>query len=116
MDERKFTLSQALAKAGGLNDSQASVKDVYLFRFESKSHLKSLGVNLPSGRFTDGWPTLYRLNMEDPKAFLLASSVPMKHNDMLYVASAPASEFKKFIEHVVGPFLVTERAIQNIAR
>ncbi|MBY5981228.1 polysaccharide biosynthesis/export family protein [Ferrimonas balearica] len=115
MDENDYTLSHALAQAGGLDDRKASARDIFLFRFESAERLQELNVELPSAQFSKGWPTIYHLDLEQPQAFFLASSVPMEDNDIVYIATASASEFRKFVEHILAPVLIAEDAVKTLS-
>jgi polysaccharide export outer membrane protein len=42
-------------------------------------------------------PVVYRVDLKDPRAFLVAQNFPMKNKDVVYVANAPAAELQKFL-------------------
>ena len=55
---------------------------------------------IPPTQFTDSQgrvPTIYRLDMGDPGAFLVAQGFMVKNKDVLYVANASSAEFTKFL-------------------
>jgi polysaccharide biosynthesis/export protein len=81
-----ISLAQALARVGGVIDSRANVAGVYIFRFES-------GPSAPR----DKTPTIYHLDMKDPRSFFVAQTFPMENKDILYVANARAAELQKFL-------------------
>lgn len=95
-------LSSLLAEAGGLNDMQAEAASVFIFR-------RSDQTQAPNKR-----PVVYRLDFSRPDAFLLANNFEMQANDIVYVATANASEFRKFTTTILSPFLGSTNMIQNI--
>jgi hypothetical protein len=55
---------------------------------------------IPPTQFTDSQgrvPTVYRLDMGDPGAFLVAQGFMVKNKDVIYVANASSTEFAKFL-------------------
>ncbi|MGY6164155.1 polysaccharide biosynthesis/export family protein [Paraburkholderia strydomiana] len=94
-----ITLSQALARAGGLNDSRSDPKGVFIFRFESRDALD--WPNKPVRTTADDKvPVIYRVNLKDPASFFVAQSFPMSNKDLLYVSNAPVAELQKFLNLV----------------
>ena len=95
-----ITLSQALGRAGGLQDNRANVKGVFVFRFENP---QSLPPNLragapltPEGKV----PVIYRIDMSNPTAFFVLQTFPMRDKDILYVSNAPLVDLQKFVSLV----------------
>jgi polysaccharide biosynthesis/export protein len=88
-----LTLAQALGRAGGLNDSRANMRGVFVFRLENPAALApGIGRALPDGRV----PVIYRLDMSDPAAFFTAQSFAMHDHDVIYVSNAPGADLQKF--------------------
>jgi polysaccharide export outer membrane protein len=59
---------------------------------------------IPATQFTDSLgrvPTIYRLDMSDPGAFLVAQGFMVKNKDVIYVANASSTEFGKFLNIMV---------------
>jgi polysaccharide export outer membrane protein len=59
---------------------------------------------IPATQFTDSQgrvPTIYRLDMSDPGAFLVAQGFMVKNKDVIYVANASSTEFGKFLNIMV---------------
>ena len=86
-------LSELLAETGGLNDMQAEASSVFVFRSER------LYEDEPSSSIA------YRLDFAKPDAFLLANQFAMLPSDVVYVATADASEFRKFMATLLSPLL-----------
>lgn len=91
-----ISLAQALGRMAGVRDTQADARGVFIFRFEDPGALKADGQSLP--RTPEGKvPVVYRVDLKDPRAFLVAQNFPMKNRDVVYVANAPAAELQKFL-------------------
>jgi len=104
-----ISLSEAVAKAQGLNDAQADPQSIYMFRVETRETLRRMGVdvtNLPDGKV----PTIYVVNLRDPTGFLLSTKVPMRDKDIIYIANASSVELAKFLALVL-PGAVSFREI-----
>ena len=96
-----ISLTQAMARAGGMQDQRADVKGVFVFRFEEPEALK-LG-QAPKASDADGKiPVVYRLDMSDPSAFFVAQNFMVKNKDVIYVANASSVEFNKFLNIMVS--------------
>lgn len=94
-----ITLSQALARSGGLNDSRSDPKGVFIFRFEPADALD--WPNKPVRMTADNKvPVVYRVNLKDPASFFVAQSFPMSNKDLVYVSNAPVAELQKFLNLV----------------
>ena len=60
-----ITLAQALARAGGLQDSRSDAKGVFIFRFEPANALKwpkQPAATTPEGKV----PVIYRIDLKNP--------------------------------------------------
>lgn len=96
-----ISLAQALARAGGLQDSRADAEGVFIFRLESPAALDLAGrtvATTPEGKI----PVIYRVNLKDPASFFVAQGFPVQNKDVLYVSNAPAAELQKFLTLVVS--------------
>lgn len=96
-----ISLAQALARAGGLQDSRADARGVFVFRFEDPNALDAElrdGPMTPDGRA----PVVYRLDLKNPASLLVAQNFPMRNKDVMYVANAPAAELQKFMNIVTS--------------
>lgn len=91
-----ITLAQALARSGGLLDSRSNAKGVFIFRFEPLSAL--LWPIQPVKATLEGMvPTVFRIDLSDPRSFFLIQSFPIEDRDVLYVSNAPINEIEKFL-------------------
>ena len=96
-----ISLTQAMARVGGVQDQRADVKGVFIFRFEEPDALK-LG-QAPKAADQDGRiPVVYRLDMSNPSAFFVAQNFMVKDKDVMYVANASSVEFNKFLNIMVS--------------
>lgn len=92
----RLTLVEALAKAGGLQDSRSDPAGVFLFRYEPVAVLQALGVK-PAAVTSDGKsPVVYRLNLRAAKAYFAAERFPVEDKDVIYIANADLDELQKF--------------------
>jgi polysaccharide export outer membrane protein len=91
-----ISLAQALGRIGGLQDMRADSMGVFIFRFEEPSTLGLVGSEpslTPEGKM----PVVFRVDLKDPRSFLVAQGFPIKNKDVLYVSNAPGAELQKFI-------------------
>lgn len=96
-----ISLTQAIARVGGVQDQRADVKGVFIFRFEEPDALK-LG-QAPKAADSDGKiPVVYRLDLSEPSAFFVAQNFMVKNKDVIYVANASSVEFNKFLNIMVS--------------
>jgi polysaccharide export outer membrane protein len=99
-----ISLAQALARAGGLQDTRADAQGVFIFRLESPAAIELDGKTVtttPEGKI----PVIYRVNLKDPATFFVAQSFPVQNKDVLYVSNAPAAELQKFLNIVFSTIL-----------
>jgi len=94
-----ITLSQAIARAGGLNDSRTDPKGVFVFRFESEDAIDwPTRPVLPTAE--GKVPVVYRVNLDNANNFFVMQSFPIRDRDIVYVSNAPAVELQKFLNLV----------------
>jgi polysaccharide export outer membrane protein len=108
-----ITLTQALARAGGLQDQRADAQGVFVFRFEDPAALEGPAptVTTPDGKV----PVIYQLDLRDPASFFAAQSFPVRHRDVLYVSNAPAAELQKFL-NIVTAIAAPVLGVINVTR
>lgn len=95
-----ISLAQALARSGGLADSRADARAVFVFRLESPAALDwpSTPVATPDGKV----PVIFQLDLKDPASFFVAQNFQVENRDVLYVSNAPAAELQKFLNIVTS--------------
>ena len=92
-----FTLSQALGRISGLQDSRANVKGVFVFRFENPAAMDP-ALTANAQRTPDGKiPVIYRVDLSDPASLFYVQGFPIKNKDVVYVSNAPLVDFNKFL-------------------
>ena len=90
------TLAQALGRVGGLKDDRANIRGAFIFRLEDPAALDA-AVAATARRTPDGRiPVIYRIDLRNPATFFVAQSFPMRNKDILYVSTAPLSDFQRF--------------------
>lgn len=100
-----ISLSQALGRVAGLQDSRADVKGVFIFRLEDPAALPPALQN-SSAMTRDGKvPVIYRVNMKDPATFFIAQNFPIRNRDVLYVSNAPLADIQKFVNVISSTIL-----------
>lgn len=109
-----ITLAQALGRMAGVRDAQADARGVFIFRFEEPGVVKAEGQPLPQtpeGKV----PVVYRVDLKDPRAFLVAQNFPMRNKDVVYVANAPAAELQKFL-NILTSSIFSVSGLVNLGR
>ncbi|WP_324591494.1 polysaccharide biosynthesis/export family protein [Accumulibacter sp.] len=108
-----ISLAQALARSGGLNDSRADARGVFVFRFEEA---RLVAARNPVKHVGESVPVVYQIDLRDPASFFITQNFPVQNRDVIYVANSPAAEFEKFLRLVVSvavPSVTLNRAWQN---
>lgn len=94
-----ISLAQALARSGGLTDSRADARGIFVFRFEDANLVDSKD---PSVKSVNGIvPVVYEINLRDPAAFFVTQNFPIQNHDVIYVSNSPGAEFRKFLSYLV---------------
>ncbi|MGH6924347.1 MAG: polysaccharide biosynthesis/export family protein, partial [Propylenella sp.] len=107
-DTDRLTLAEAVGRAGGLLDSRADPRGVFVFRYEDPEMYRLIGGALPGGGKkapppeVAGIPVVYVLDMKDPVGLFSAQRFLMRDNDVLYVSNAGAADLQKAIGIVAG--------------
>lgn len=95
-----ITLAQAMGRVGGVKDDRADIRGVFIFRLEDPTALDP-AVAATARRTPDGRiPVVYRINLRDPASFFVAQSFPIRDKDVLYVSTAPLTDFQRFMSIV----------------
>jgi polysaccharide export outer membrane protein len=109
-----ISLAQALARSGGLNDSRADARGVFVFRFEDA---KLVDAKAQGPESADGTvPVVYQIDLRDPASLFVTQNFPVQNRDVIYVANSPEAEFNKFLRLVVSvamPSVTINRALSN---
>ncbi|MEM7695515.1 MAG: polysaccharide biosynthesis/export family protein [Pseudomonadota bacterium] len=114
-EARKVTLAEGIARAGGLDDSLADARGVFVFRFEPDHIAKALderAQTAPEGAMV---PVVYRINLKDPKSFFLMKLFELRDEDIIYVANHPTAELAKFFQ-VIAPIISAGTTVASLTR
>jgi polysaccharide export outer membrane protein len=93
-DADRVFLSEALAKGGGLNDSQADPRAVYLLRYENGPVARAIGAPDVADQPV---PVAYRLDLSAIASYHLAQRFPVRDKDIIYVADAEVTPLEKVL-------------------
>jgi polysaccharide biosynthesis/export protein len=96
-DAEGITLAQALAKAGGLQDSRSDPQGVFIFRYEPENVVRALRPNSTLVRHSRLTPVVYRLNLRDASSLFTEQSFHIVNRDLIYVSNAPLAEVDKVV-------------------
>jgi polysaccharide export outer membrane protein len=109
-NQDRLSLSEALAKAGGLLDDRADASAVFVFRYEPVGVVHALGQPVATDAPSGLSPVAYRLDLKDAKSYLLAQRFPVHDKDIIFVADAtvrPLYNFFSVLQNVTGPIVST---------
>jgi polysaccharide export outer membrane protein len=100
-EAKGISLTQALARVGGLNDARADATGVFIFRQEHPWVFSADGTDkmLEPGHRV---PVVYRLDLKDPGSYFIAQEFPVRDRDVLFVANASSVGLKKFLNVVLS--------------
>ncbi|MCW6511082.1 polysaccharide biosynthesis/export family protein [Lichenifustis flavocetrariae] len=95
-DAWRINLAEAVAKAGGLVDTQADAASVFLYRQEPRDVAAMLGANV-SGFTGPTVPVIFQISLADPSGYFLATKFMVRNQDVLFIANAKEVEISKFL-------------------
>jgi polysaccharide export outer membrane protein len=97
-DADGVTLSEALARAGGLLDSRADPSGVFVLRYEPEAVARKLAPASPLLAAGHSVPIVYRVDLREPGNLFLAQRFRIFARDVLYVSNAPMAEAQKGLQ------------------
>jgi len=101
-DADGVSLAEALAKAGGLQDSRSDPRGVFVFRYELESVARELDPASPLVRPGHLTPIVYRLNLADANSLFLEQSFRIANRDLIYVSNSPSTDVQKVFAMIGG--------------
>ena len=97
-DAWRLSLAEAVARAGGLNDSLAEPSAVFLYRGETRELAERLGIDC--SRFPGPIiPVIYNVNLRNGGAYFLATKFQMRNKDVLYISNATSVQIAKALQY-----------------
>lgn len=98
-DAWRISLSEAVAKAGGLNDTLADPAGVFIYRGETREVAERYGIDIT--RFEGPViPVVYEVNFRDPAGYFLGTKFQMRNKDVVFVSNATAVEHAKVMNYI----------------
>lgn len=103
-EDTALSLTEGLAKAGGLQDDRANPRAVFLFRVEPRTTvermMRTAGTAMQPG-MPATIPTVYLVDLSDPASFFYANQMPLRHQDVIFVANSPSTDLSKFLSIIL---------------
>lgn len=95
----RISLSEATAKAGGLNDNLADPASVFVYRGETRRVAELLGADI--SKFEGPIiPIIYQINLRDPAGYFLSTKFEIRNKDVLYISNSFSVETSKFLGYL----------------
>ncbi len=95
----RISLAEAVAKAGGLNDTLADPASVFIYRGEPRKFAERLGIDI--SKFNSSIiPVVYNVNLRDPAGYFLATKFEMRDKDVIFASNATAVEHAKIMNYI----------------
>lgn len=114
-----ITLAEAIGRMGGLIDERSDPRGVFVFRQVPFGQLSmSQQIEWEAKGYGAGMevPTVYRVNLLEPRSMFLMQRFPIQDKDIVYVSNAPLSEFQKFLRmifSITSPITSTTNTIRT---
>ncbi|MEK6292482.1 MAG: SLBB domain-containing protein, partial [Paraburkholderia tropica] len=96
----KLTIADALTSAGGILDTDANPRQIFVMRGMKDNPTQ---------------PEIYRLDMTKPDAIMLSSQFQLKPMDVVYVGTAASTTFNRLLQQVL-PTVQTVFYLKQITR
>jgi polysaccharide export outer membrane protein len=96
-DALGISLTEAIAKAGGLLTQQADPDGLFVLRFEQPDVARLLANGQPVRTGDAPVPVIYHLNMRAPLAMLDGQRFAVRNDDIVYVSDAPLTNVQKVL-------------------
>ena len=95
----RITLAEAVAKAGGLKDTEADPASVFLYRGETRDVAVAMGIDI--SKFQGPIiPVIYNINFRNPGSYFLATTFEMRNKDVIQVSNSVSVEATKFLSYL----------------
>lgn len=113
-----ITLAEALGRMGGVLDNRSDPRGVFVFRHVPFGQLSmEQQIEWEAKGYGAGMdvPTVYRVNLLEPRSMFLMQRFPIQDKDIVYVSNAPLAEFQKFLRmifSITSPITSTTNTIR----
>ncbi|NTF45636.1 polysaccharide biosynthesis/export family protein [Rhizobium rhizogenes] len=93
-----LSMANAVARAGGLQDSRADVSGVFLFRYEPQEVARRVvAPNNPLLRRGGMVPIVYRFDLKNGSTLLTMQNFEVQPRDIIYISNASSIDIQKFM-------------------
>ena len=92
-----ISLEEAIGKASGLLDERADPEGVFILRYEPISVVRNFPGLTPAQAALNLVPTVYYINMREPRSLFLARRFAVHDKDIVYVSNSPFSDLQKVL-------------------
>lgn len=92
IDRTGMSLTEALAKAGGIDEKEADATGIFVIR--------STGVPKDNKDKNATIANVYQLNMQDATALVMGTEFELKPYDVVYVTAAPVAKWNRLIDQL----------------
>lgn len=109
-ESRTLSLAEALARAGGPNDSRADPRSVFVFRLLPEPAPAPAGAQ-PAPAVLK--PVVYRIDMLRAQNYFLAQRFAMRDKDVVYIANASGNQPLKLVQalsQLFAPAIIVQNA------
>ncbi|MGP4694220.1 polysaccharide biosynthesis/export family protein [Agrobacterium cavarae] len=99
----RITLAEGLAKVGGIDDTRADAKKVFIYRAMDRKQLANAGIDLARFAPTQtSIPVIFQVDFRNPTAYFAAQNFNLGNKDILYVDNSGAYELTKFLNIITN--------------
>ncbi|GES53694.1 polysaccharide export outer membrane protein [Rhizobium sp. ERR 922] len=93
-----LTMANAVARAGGLQDTRADASGVFLFRYEPLEVARRIvAPSNPLLRRGGPVPIVYRFNLKNGSTLLAMQNFEVQPRDIIYISNASSIDIQKFM-------------------
>jgi len=102
-DSRSVTLAEAIARAGGANNSLTNLEYVFLLRYEPKDLVATFDPAIDTSaeygaNYHGKIPVAYRINLRDGSGYFVAQSVQIQNKDVILMTKSDFSQLQQLFE------------------
>jgi polysaccharide export outer membrane protein len=101
MDENGVSLAEALSDRGGINESTANAKGIFIVRSYSKAKQRL--------------PVVFQLQLKSAHSMVLAEKFALYERDIVYITAAPITRWNRVISQIL-PSLTATATAGNIVK
>lgn len=94
----RITLAEGIAKMGGIDDTRADAKKVFIYRVMDRKQLAKANINLT--RFAPSQsqiPVIFQVDFRNATAYFAAKNFYLANKDIVYVDNSGSYELTKFL-------------------